>query len=115
MKKTFTALIISTLLSSTSAVYASDISDAINKDYQQHLALLWDHFHRNPELSLMEHKTAKRLTKELSAIGFDVTENIGGTGIVAIMKNGSGPMVMVRADMDGLPVKELSGLPNAHK
>jgi len=113
MKKTFTALMLSALFISVSAVYASNISDAIDKDYQQHLAPLWDHFHRNPELSLMEHKTAKRLSKELTAIGFDVNERIGGTGIVAILKNGPGPMVMVRADMDGLPVKELSGLPNA--
>lgn len=115
MKNTFTTLILSTLFSSTLAVHASEISTAIDKDYQQHLAPLWDHFHRNPELSLMEHKTAKRLTQELTAIGFNVTEHVGGTGIVAIMKNGSGPMVMVRADMDGLPVKELSGLPNASK
>jgi hippurate hydrolase len=113
MKKIIMTLIISTLLSSTSTIYASEISNAIDKDYQLHLAPLWDHFHRNPELSLMEHQTAKRLVKELRPLGFDVTENIGGTGIVAIMKNGPGPIVMVRADMDGLPVKELSGLPNA--
>jgi hippurate hydrolase len=92
---------------------ASDISNAINSDYKKHLAPLWDHFHRNPELSLMEFKTAKRLAKELRAVGFDVTENVGGTGIVALMKNGKGPTVMMRADMDGLPVKELSGLTNA--
>jgi hippurate hydrolase len=61
----------------------------------------------------METKTAKRLATELSAAGFEVTENVGGTGIVAIMKNGEGPTVMVRADMDIQPVKEQSGLPNA--
>ena len=115
MKKTYTALILSTLLTASASVYASEISDAINKDYQQHLGPLWDHFHQNPELSLMEHKTAKRLAKELTDVGFTVTENVGGTGIVALMKNGPGPTVMVRADMDGLPVKELSGLPNASK
>lgn len=87
----------------------------IAQDYQQHLAPLWDHLHRNPELSLMEKKTANRLAKEMSAVGFDVHENIGGTGIVALMKNGDGPMVMVRADMDGLPVVEQSGLANASK
>lgn len=87
----------------------------IAKDYQQNLAPLWDHFHRNPELSLMETKTAKRLSKELRAVGFNVTEKVGGTGIVALMKNGDGPMVMVRADMDGLPVVEQSGLSNASK
>ena len=94
-------------------VHAADITAAIEKDYKAHLGALWDHFHRNPELSLMEHKTAKRLADEIRAVGFDVTENIGGTGIVAIMKNGPGPMVMMRADMDGLPVTEQSGLSNA--
>ncbi len=85
----------------------------IAADYKKHLGPLWDHFHRNPELSLMEFETAKRLAKELRAADFEVTEGVGGTGIVAIMKNGKGPKVMMRADMDGLPVKELSGLPNA--
>jgi hippurate hydrolase len=63
----------------------------------------------------MENKTAKRLAQEIRSVGFTVTENIGGTGIVAILKNGPGPMVMVRADMDGLPVVEMSGLKNASK
>jgi hippurate hydrolase len=115
MKRTLTAVFISSMLTIIPNGHASDISTAINKDYQQHLAPLWDHFHRNPELSLMEFKTAKRLAKELRSVGFEVTEGIGGTGIVGIMKNGPGPMVMVRADMDGLPVKELSGLSNASK
>ncbi|MEM7082085.1 MAG: amidohydrolase [Pseudomonadota bacterium] len=109
------------LLSSLAALFAVltlpaqaiDYTQAIASDYDNHLAALWDHFHRNPELSLMEHKTAARLSKELRSAGFTVAENIGGTGIVAIMKNGKGPMVMVRADMDGLPVVEASGLPNA--
>ena len=113
MKIQSSFILIITLFLTSNIVKASNLSESINKDYQQHLAPLWDHFHRNPELSLMEHKTAKHLAKELSSIGYKVTENVGGTGIVAIMKNGSGPMVMVRADMDGLPVKELSGLPNA--
>ncbi len=94
---------------------ASELSSTIEQDYQAHLGALWDHFHRNPELSLMEHKTAKRLSEELRAVGFEVTEGIGGTGIVGIMKNGDGPMVMMRADMDGLPVEEKSGLANASK
>ena len=115
MKKVILALISCTLIISTMPVKSSDISTLIDKDYQKILAPLWDHFHRNPELSLMEHKTAKRLADELRAVGFEVTEGIGGTGIVAMMKNGDGPMVMLRADMDGLPVKEDSGLPNASK
>ncbi len=111
MKLIITALLI--LLSCQPLFAASDLSGDIENDYDQHLGDLWDHFHRNPELSLMEFKTAERLTKELEAVGFKVTEKIGGTGIVAMMENGKGPMVMVRADMDGLPVTEKSGLPNA--
>ena len=85
----------------------------IAKDYKEYLAPLWDYFLRNAELSFMEHQTAKRLAEEIRSVGFEVTEGVGGTGIVGIMKNGPGPMIMVRAEMDGLPVKELPGLPNA--
>ncbi len=112
LQQTATALLL-VALANTSFAESTTVSDAVAKDYKQHLAPLWDHFHRNPELSLMEFETAKRLAKELRSAGFKVTEKVGGTGIVAIMKNGAGPMIMVRADMDGLPVKELSGLPNA--
>lgn len=86
------------------------VRDAINKDYEKHLKSLFVHFHQNPELSMGEVETAKRIAKELKAVGFEVHEGIGQTGIVAILKNGDGPMVMMRADMDGLPVKENSGL-----
>lgn len=108
-------LAISTFTTSKVMAFEQSTAQSIAKDYQQHLGALWDHFHQNPELSLMETKTAKRLAQELTAVGFDVTENVGGTGIVAMMKNGEGPMVMVRADMDGLPVVEQSGLANASK
>jgi hippurate hydrolase len=91
----------------------AELSNAVAKDYSGHLAALFDHFHRNPELSFMETKTAARLAQELRDAGFQVTEGVGGTGVVAIMKNGPGPLVMMRADMDGLPVVEKSGLPNA--
>lgn len=115
MNKITQALMLATSLTMGSTCLASALSDAVEKDYSNYLAPLWDHFHQHPELSLMETQTAKRLAKELRAVGFEVSENIGGTGIVAIMKNGKGPTVMVRADMDGLPVKELSGLANASK
>jgi amidohydrolase len=93
----------------------AELANAVAKDYNGHLAALFDHFHRNPELSFMETKTAARLATELRQAGFEVTEGVGGTGVVAIMKNGPGPLVMMRADMDGLPVLEKSGLPNASK
>ena len=58
----------------------------------------------------MEHETSARLADELASLGFTVHRGVGGTGIVALMENGEGPLVMFRADMDGLPVEEKSGL-----
>ena len=95
--------------------FADDLTDAVSKDYDEHLAGLFDHFHRNPELSTIEHETARRMAMELDMAGFAVTEGVGGTGVVAIMENGHGPTVMMRADMDGLPVEEKSGLENASR
>jgi len=109
------AALLSALLVCSLPVSASELTDSVKKDYDEYLGELWDHFHRNPELSLVEFKTAERMAAELRAAGFDVSEGVGGTGIVAMLKNGDGPLVMMRADMDGLPVEEKSGLPNASK
>lgn len=89
----------------SSAFAADDLADEINADYA-YLGPLFEHFHSNPELSFLEHKTADRMAAELTALGFEVTQGIGRTGFVAMMTNGEGPTVLVRADMDGLPVKE---------
>jgi len=97
------------------SVNANELSDAVKRDYDEYLWPLFDHFHRNPELSLIEHDTATRMAKELRGAGFDVTEDVGGTGVVAMLENGDGPLVMMRADMDGLPVEEKSGLENASR
>jgi len=90
---------------------ADEITDAIAVDYNAYLEDLFLHFHENPELSFQEHATAARMAEELRAAGFTVTKNVGQTGVVAILENGPGPLVAMRADMDGLPVKENSGLP----
>jgi metal-dependent amidase/aminoacylase/carboxypeptidase family protein len=108
IRQLLSALAILVLLSQSAQ--ADSLSKQIQVDYNKHLGGLFDYFHRNPELSSMEKETAARLATELSAAGFDVTAGVGGTGIVAIMKNGSGPLVMMRADMDGLPVQEKTGL-----
>lgn len=79
------------------------------------LMTLYRDLHANPELSEQEVNTAAKLTKRLKAMKFDVTEKVGGTGVVAVMKNGSGPVLLIRADMDGLPVVEQTGLPFASK
>ena len=79
------------------------------------LVSLYKHFHANPELSFMEVETAKRLAAGLRAAGLKVTTGVGGHGIVGILKNGPGPTLLIRADMDGLPVQEETGLPYASK
>jgi hippurate hydrolase len=95
-------------------IAAPGLAPAVKADYDQRLGALVDWFHRNPELSYMETRTAARMAKELRAIpGIEVTEKVGGTGVVGVMRNGAGPTVLVRADMDGLPLKEASGLANA--
>jgi len=71
--------------------------------------------HQHPELSSHETQTAAKLAERLRALGYDVTEHVGGTGIVAIMKNGPGPTVMLRTELDALPVEEKTGLPYASK
>lgn len=103
------ATILSLSLHTTIAA-ESDLRASINTDYQSHLGPLFKHFHANPELSMIEHQTAARMAEELRTAGFTVTENVGGTGVVALLENGDGPLVMMRADMDGLPVEEKSGL-----
>lgn len=113
--KMLLAALLSVLPLIVSPAIASELADNIKQDYDAYLYELWDHLHRNPELSLAEFKTAERMATELRAAGFDVTENVGGTGIVALLRNGDGPLVMMRADMDGLPVEEKSGLPNASR
>lgn len=93
----------------------TELGESVEQDYEEYLWPLFDHFHRNPELSLVEQETATRMAEELRAAGFEVTENVGGTGVVALLRNGEGPRVMMRADMDGLPVEEKSGLENASR
>ncbi len=77
------------------------------------LDALYMDLHRNPELSLHEEKTAPKLAAKLRALGYDVTEHVGGYGVVGVLKNGAGPVVLVRTDMDALPVREKTGLPYA--
>ncbi len=71
--------------------------------------------HQHPELSSHETQTAAKLAAHLRDLGYTVTEHVGGTGVVAIMKNGAGPTVMFRTELDGLPVEEKTGLPYASK
>ncbi len=76
---------------------------------------LYQHLHRNPELSFHEEKTSQRIARELRQAGFEVTQKVGGFGLVGVLKNGEGPTILLRTDLDGLPVKEESGKPYASK
>ncbi len=77
------------------------------------LEALYKDLHQNPELSMLEEKTSVRIAKELREAGYEVTERIGGYGVVAVLHNGPGPVVLLRTDLDALPVKEQTGLPYA--
>ena len=74
---------------------------------------LYIHLHKNPELSLRETVTAARLATELTQLGYEVTTGVGGTGIVGVLRNGAGPTVMLRTELDALPLIENTGLPFA--
>ena len=77
------------------------------------LDALYVDLHRTPELSLQEERTAAKMAARLRALGFEVTEKVGGHGVVGVLKNGDGPTVLLRTDMDALPIKEETGLPYA--
>ena len=75
----------------------------------------YKYIHQHPELSYMEFKTSKLLADKMRSYGYKVTEHFGGTGIVAILKNGKGPKILIRTDMDALPILEKTGVPYASK
>src|SRR4051812_31400714 len=75
------------------------------------LEALYKDVHAHPELSMQETRTAALAADRLRAAGYEVTTGIGGTGVVGLLRNGDGPTVMLRADMDALPVQEATGLP----
>ncbi|HEV2079475.1 MAG TPA: amidohydrolase [Allosphingosinicella sp.] len=112
--KTFLLAAATALTLGASPALADPLRDAVAKDMPSLISLYRD-LHAHPELSMQEVKTAAKLAAEAKKLGFDVTTGVGKTGVVAVMKNGPGPVLMVRADMDGLPVVEQTGLPYASK
>jgi len=99
--------------SSASASSASAFKEVDSVFADSH-ALYLD-LHQNPELSFHETETAAKLAKQLRGLGYEVTEHVGGTGVVALLKNGAGPVIMLRTELDALPVEEKTGLPYASK
>ena len=108
----------------TSSLAAADVASVVKQElpslvtlYKElpSLVTLYKELHANPELSLNETETAAHIAKELRDAGLDVTENVGGHGVVGVLKNGDGPVILVRTDLDALPVKEQTGVPYASK
>ena len=98
---------------------SAQLNSAIKKEVENQTAYsleLCKYLHQNPELSFQEFETAKRMAKELKELGFEVSEKVGGNNVVGVFKNGHGPSVLLRTDMDALPIEEKTGLPFAsHK
>ncbi len=116
MRHLFLAAAAALSIAAPAAAAEPDYAAAVRADYKAELAAMFDWFHRNPELSFKETRTAARMAAELRKVpGMQVTEQVGGTGVVGVLKNGDGPVILVRADMDGLPVEEKSGLAYASK
>ena len=134
MTKFLTTAALLAAMAMPSYAQAEDLTQSVAADYDYVLDL-YKHFHENPELSFKEKDTSARLASELKALGFEVTErfgddwvqkkvlqdegevleDVGGYGVVAVLKNGDGPTIMLRADMDALPLEEKTDLPYISK
>ena len=106
------------LLLAAAALFATPapaaLADDVRADMPGLMAVYRD-LHANPELSMQEARTPAKLAAEARKLGFTVTEKVGKTGVVAVMRNGPGPVLLIRADMDGLPIVEQTGLPFSSK
>jgi hippurate hydrolase len=103
------AILLSTLISILAADFEKTLTQSLTSDLS-YLKELYTHFHSNPELSHLEENTAARVADELRKVGYEVTTRVGGHGVVGVLKNGNGPVVLLRTDLDALPVKEQTGL-----
>src|ERR1700761_2520023 len=90
------------------------IEKSVEGDYPK-LDALYKDIHAHPEMAFQEVKTAAKLAAEMRALGFDVTEKVGKTGLVALYRNGDGPTIMVRTELDALPMEEKTNLPYASR
>ncbi len=108
------AALLTTPLFAVDAALRDLVAKKVAADYPA-LEKFYIDLHLHPELSLMEEKTSAKVAAELRGAGFEVTEKFGGFGVVAVLKNGAGPTVLIRSDLDALPVQEETGLPYASK
>ncbi|MGH8854578.1 MAG: amidohydrolase [Telluria sp.] len=118
MKTALIAAVLSLATASASAQLQaplkSSVQARVNAMYPW-LDTVYKDLHAHPEIAFQEVRTAGKLAQEMRKLGFEVTENVGKTGIVAVLKNGAGPTVLVRTEMDGLPMEEKTGLPYASR
>jgi hippurate hydrolase len=98
----------------TNAALPQPFADQINRDYPA-IESLYRDLHQHPELAFNERETAAKLAARAKELGFEVTSGVGGTGVVALLRNGAGPTVMLRTELDALPVQEKTSLPFASK
>ena len=118
MKRTMRTLLSLACFTASPLMAAEPKMEPVNKWVESALPQLLDDYrwlHTHPEISFKEEETARFIAKQWREAGFTVTEKVGGHGVVAILKNGAGPTVMLRTDLDGLPVTEQTGLPFASK
>ena len=107
--KAFLIITLSLIQVTSNGQDKSDFDKEVATQAEYALALC-KHIHQNPELSFQEKETSTRIANELKYIGFDVTSNFGGNNVVGIFRNGKGPVIMLRTDMDALPKKSLFAL-----
>ncbi|MBO9545732.1 amidohydrolase [Caulobacter sp.] len=117
--KLLASAVLATLLATTAVAAPLNVPVAkkaidvqLDRDYPA-LEALYKDIHAHPELGFQEVETAKKLAAQMRALGFTVTENVGKTGVVAVLKNGDGPKILIRTELDGLPMQEKTGLPFA--
>ena len=110
----FSSLIDAAGLGQSSGSDRSWIPPQVDREYPG-LFQLYKHLHANPEISFQEVQTAHRIAQELRDSGFEVTSHLGGHGVVGLLKNGDGPTLMLRTDLDGLPITEETGLEYASR
>ncbi|MDN4040270.1 amidohydrolase [Massilia sp. YIM B02443] len=108
------ALASTSVLAQQAAPLKNDVFTRVDAMYPW-LDTIYKDLHAHPEIAFQETRTAGKLAAEMRKLGFTVTEKVGKTGIVAVLKNGAGPTVLVRTDMDGLPMEEKTGLPYASR
>lgn len=107
-------VLLSSISPGLASTHAAETDPAIEAELDD-LVALYKHFHSNPELSFKEFETSRRVADELKQAGAEVTTGVGKLGVVGVLRNGEGPTVLVRSDLDALPVTEATGLPHASK